>query len=433
MVRVPAPPGKWLPIRVKAMRAGYLDCASGASGDMLLGALIGAGWPEEGLRAVVAALGVPLRLLVSRVDRHGSPALRVEVHEDEPPAERPYTRLAEILDASGIDRDVREAAQLVLRRLADVESAVHAVPIERVHLHELGGLDTLVDVVGVLAGVRALGIERVTASPVNIGRGWVTIGHGTVPVPAPATSVIIEGMPVYANDIEGELLTPTGAALLSALVGGWGSLPRMRLERVGAGAGRMDLPRANVLRLFVGEAIDDAPGAEPSRSMAAPSPDVIGPAVPRSERLLMLEASIDDMNPQLYPHVMQRLIDAGALDVMVIPALMKKGRPGHLLRVLAVPSGAQTLEQILLTETTTLGLRVYETTRHASGRRMADVETEFGRIRVKIAEDVSGALWPHPEFEDCRAAAERHGVPVRRVMAAAQRASLEALEPRPGS
>jgi len=399
---------------------------------MLLGALIGAGWTEEGLRAVVCALGVPVRIGVSRVDRRGSPALRVDVHEEEPPTERPYTRLAEILDASAIDRDVGRAAQRVLRRLAEVESAVHAVPIERVHLHELGGLDTLVDIVGVLAGVRALGIERITASPVNVGRGWVTIGHGTVPIPAPATSVIIEGMPVYANDTEGEMLTPTGAALLAALVSGWGSLPHMRLERVGAGAGRMDLPRANVLRLFVGDALDDAPGDEPSRSTAAPSPDVIGPAVPLSERLLVLETSIDDMNPQLYPHVMQRLIYAGALDVMVIPALMKKGRPGHLLRVLAAPSGAEMLERILLAETTTLGVRIYETTRHASGRRMADVETEFGRIRVKIAEDASGVLSPQPEFDDCRAAAERHGVPIRRVMAAAQRASLDALEPRTG-
>src|SRR5579884_4242917 len=273
------------------MRTGYLECGSGASGDMLLGALLGAGWPEESLRDVAAVLGVDVRIRVEPTSRRGVPALR---------------------------EDVKARARAVLRRMAEVESELHGVPVDRVHLHELGGLDTLVDVCGVLEGVRALGLERVVASPVNVGGGWATIRHGTVPVPAPATAALMRGLPVYGGEGEGELLTPTGAALLGVLVAEWGPLPLMRLERVGAGAGRLDPPRANVLRLFVGESL----GGEERAGEGSGSAD------PRTERLVVLEASIDDMAPQLYPYVTSRLLDAGAMDVMTVPAVMKKGRPG---------------------------------------------------------------------------------------------------------
>ncbi len=417
------------------MRVGYLDCASGASGDMLLGALLGAGWTEEALRNVVASLAVPVRIRVSRVDRGGVPALHVEVQEEDPPAARPYPRLAEILAESGIDEPVRSEAAALLRRMAEVEAEVHAVPIERVHLHELGGLDTLVDIVGVLTGMRALGIDRLVASPVNLGRGSVRIGHGTVPVPAPATAAFLEGMAVYAGDVEAELLTPTGAVLLSRLVTRWGPLPPMRLHRIGTGAGQADLPRANVLRLFVGDALEEVPfaplrGERPALPAGAPARTAeetdtgpVGPEVSQTERLVMLETSIDDMSPQLYPHVMERLLEAGALDVAVVPALMKKGRPGHLVRVLASSERSHALSEILLSETTTIGVRVYEVTRFALGRRMAEVATEFGPVPVKVARDAGGILNVSPEFDACRALAERHHVPVKQVMAAAQHAA----------
>lgn len=397
------------------MRLGYLDCASGASGDMLLGALVGAGWPEAALQRVVAELGVPVRVTVTRAERRGVPALRVEVVEDDPAHERLYPQLAAMLDGCGVAAPVRARAAAVLRRLAEVESQVHGVPVERVHLHELGGLDTLVDVVGVLAGVEAIGLDRVVASPVSIGRGWVRIRHGLVPVPAPATQALIQGMPVYAGEVEGEWLTPTGAALLQTIVTAWGSLPPMRVEQIGAGAGRDDPERANVLRLFVGEALD----AEGSQAAGA---GLFGDAS-RTERLVMLETSIDDMNPQLYPHVTARLIDAGALDVTTIPAVMKKGRPGHLLRVLASPERVPELTGIMIAETTTLGVRAYDVTRLAVTRRIVDVETEYGIVPVKIARDRSGVLNVAPEFEACRALAERRGVPVKHVIAAAQRAA----------
>ena len=395
---------------------------------MLLAALLGAGWPEPELHAVVARLGVAVRLAVSRVHRRGVPAMRVEVLEDDPPPSRPYPQLGRLLAESEIDESLRRSAMTVFARLAAVEAAVHATPVEEVHLHELGGLDTLVDVVGVLAGFRALRLDHLAASPVNLGRGWVTIRHGTVPVPPPATAALAEGMPVYAGETEGELLTPTGAVLLGALVHEWGSLPPLRLERVGAGAGAADPPRANVLRLFVGEALETphAGGPPPPRSIPAPSAQTggpIGPARPQTERLVVLETSIDDMNPQLYPHVTDRLLGAGALDVMTIPAVMKKGRPGHLLRVLAAPDLAQTLCGILIAETTTLGVRMYEVTRLAVGRRRVEVATEYGTVPLKVAEDPSGALTMTPEFDACQGLAERHGVPVKRVIAAAQRAA----------
>ncbi|TMI81009.1 MAG: nickel pincer cofactor biosynthesis protein LarC [Bacillati bacterium ANGP1] len=375
-----SPPGRRR--SATTMRIGYLDCASGASGDMLLG-------------------GVPVRITVGRVHRQSVPAVRVEVQETEPPHSRRYPVLARVLADAPLDPAFRDSAAVVLRRLAAAEAEIHATPIEEVHLHELGGVDTLVDIVGVLAGVRALNLDRLIASPVNLGRGWAKTGHGTVPVPAPATSALIAGMPVYAGEFDGELLTPTGAVLLSSLVTRWGALPLMRLERIGTGAGAADPPRAN----------------------AAPSDE------DRAERLAVLETSIDDMNPQLYPHVTARLLDAGALDVMTIPAVMKKGRPGHLLRVLAVPDRVRALYGILLAETTTLGVRVYEVSRLAARRRRVEVQTEYGAVPIKIAEDRSGVLNMAPEFDVCRALAERHGVPLKRVLAAAQRAA-EAIEPR---
>jgi len=406
------------------MRLGYLDCGSGASGDMLLGALVGAGWPEAALRQVVADLGVPVRLSVAPGARRGVPALRVEVIEENPADERLYPQLAAILDGCRVAAPVRARAAGVLRRLAEVESQVHGVPVERVHLHELGGLDTLVDVVGVLAGVEALGLDRIVASPVTIGRGWVRIRHGVVPVPAPATQALLEGMPVSAGEIEGEWLTPTGAALLREIVSAWGPLPLMRVERIGAGAGRDDPERANVLRLFVGEAqeIRDVPGAGGRAGVIGDGAGVFGDAA-RTERLVMLETSIDDMNPQLYPHVTARLMEAGALDVAAVPAVMKKGRPGHVLRVLVSPDRARELTGVLLAETTTLGVRAYEVARLAVSRRTVDVDTEYGTIPVKIAADGAAVLNVAPEFEACRAIAERRGVPLKHVIAAAQRAA----------
>src|SRR5579862_2687994 len=409
------------------MRLGYLDYGSGASGDMLLGALVGAGWPEAALRQVVADLGVPVRLSVAPGARRGVPALRVEVIEENPADERLYPQLAAILDGCRVAAPVRARAAGVLRRLAEVESQVHGVPVERVHLHELGGLDTLVDVVGVLAGVEALGLDRIVASPVTIGRGWVRIRHGVVPVPAPATQALLEGMPVSAGEIEGEWLTPTGAALLREIVSAWGPLPLMRVERVGAGAGRDDPERANVLRLFVGEAqrteeARDVHGTDGHVGPAGDGAGLFGDAA-RTERLVMLETSIDDMNPQLYPHVSARLMEAGALDVAAVPAVMKKGRPGHVLRVLVSPDRARELTGVLLAETTTLGVRAYEVARLAVSRRTVDVDTEYGTIPVKIAADGAAVLNVAPEFEACRAIAERRGVPLKHVIAAAQRAA----------
>ena len=410
--------------RAKAMRIGYLDCAMGASGDMLLGALLGAGWAEPALRHVISELGVPVRLAVVDASRRGVPAVRVEIEEEDQPHSRTYPVLARMLAESRIDEGLRRDAAAVLHRLGSVEATAHAMPIEEVHLHELGGLDTLVDLVGVLAGVRALGLDRLTASPVNLGRGWVHTRHGLVPVPAPATAALVEGMPVYAGEGEAELLTPTGAVLLATLISGWGPLPPMRLQRVGTGAGKADLPRANVLRLFVGEAWDGSFTPTPVEGTRE-----AGPVSPRTERLVMLETSIDDLNPQIYPHLTSRLLAAGALDVMIVPAVMKKGRPGHLLRVLAAPEHARTMGGIVLAETTTLGVRQYDVTRIALGRRLVDVQTAFGPVPVKIAEDESGVLSISPEFEPCRVLAERYGVPVKRVIAAAQHAAAALGEP----
>jgi len=367
---------------------------------MLLGALVGAGWPETALQQVVADLGVPVRVTVARAERRGVPALRVEVVEDDPEHERLYPQLAAILDGCGIAPPVRERAAGVLHRLAEVESQVHGVPVDRVHLHELGGLDTLVDVVGVLAGVEALALDRIVASPVNVGRGWVRIKHGVVPVPAPATQALLDGMPVYAGEVEGEWLTPTGAALLQTLVHSWGPLPPMRMERIGTGAGRDDPERANVLRLFVGEA------------QAGVSP--FGDAS-HTERLVMLETSIDDMNPQLYPVVTARLIEAGALDVAAVPAVMKKGRPGHVLRVLVPPDRVRELTRILLAETTTLGVRVAPMRRLELEREERTVMVAGSPVRIKVGRLGERIVNVAPEHDDCVVVARETGRSVKSI------------------
>src|SRR5205807_1267599 len=304
----------------------------------------GAGWAEDALHDVVARLGVPVRLGVSRVHRRGVPAVRVEVLEETPPHSRAYPALDRLLAESRIDDALRRPAMAVLEPLAGVE---------------------------------------------------------------------------------GELLTPTGAVLLATLVCDWGPLPPLQLERVGTGAGAADPPRANVLRLFVG----GAPGAVPAGAAVPDERTGIDPGGAHTERLTVLETSIGDMNPQPYPPVTARLIAAGALDVTVIPAVMKKGRPGHLLRVLGAPDQAQALCAILLAETTTLGVRTYEVTRITVRRRTVEVETAYGPVPVKIAEGSSGVLNMSPEFEACRVLAERRGVPVKRVIAAAQQAAAAFLDP----
>jgi uncharacterized protein (TIGR00299 family) protein len=386
----------------------YLDCIAGASGDMLLGALLDAGVPEAELRRRLAELRLPgFELAVRRVQKAGIGALQVEVRVTDHATVRHVPEIIALVDASGVPAAIKRRAAAIFRRLGEVEAAIHGAALERVHLHELGGIDTIVDVVGVLTGFELLGVERVVCSPLPLARGFVDAAHGRLPLPAPATVALLEGVPVTGAEVAGELVTPTGAALVTALAADFGALPAMQIRAVGYGAGRAERAIPNVVRLLVGE--------------AAAAGGATGDLVP--EQLFVVETNIDDMNPELYDYVSARLFAAGALEVFTQPAAMKKNRPATLLSVLCRPPQRAAVRHLLFRETTTIGVREHPVQRYALARETCHLTTPHGEIRVKV---VRGAgLEPRwaPEYDDCRRAAEETGVPLQAVYQAAQEAA----------
>ncbi len=387
------------------MRIAWFDCFSGISGDMTLGALVSAGWPAGELQSLPARLGLEgVRIGVKDVRRGPLAALQVEVAVGS--ARQPHRHLRhveEVLARADLPGAVRERSLAVFRRLAAAEAEVHGTSVEQVHFHEVGAVDALVDVTGALLGLDRLGVARVHASPPRLGRGSVRSEHGLIPVPAPATALLLRGAPVEIGEVEAELTTPTGAALLATLVEDWAPPPAFRLERVGTGAGARELAgQPNVLRLFLGESGETA-GAGPLRH----------------RRVAVLETALDDENPQYVGALVPRLLAAGALDAMVVPSVMKKGRPGMWLVVIAEPEGAGALAQLLLTETTSLGVRVRHEERVELERRAEPVATPFGSVLLKVASLPGGGERAVPEFESVREAAERAGRPLREVAEAA--------------
>jgi len=387
---------------VSGGRIGWLDAFSGISGDMTLGALIGAGWPLEELARVPARLGLDgVRISAATVRRGPFTACHVTVEVSGKQPHRHLHHLRDMIERSDFDGAVRERALAVFERLAHAEAEVHGSTIEKVHFHEVGAADALVDVVGAIEGLRALGIGSLFASPLRLGRGTVNSEHGLIPVPAPATALLLRGVPVEIPDIEAELVTPTGAALAVTLVERWGGAPPFTLETIGVGAGTRDMKeRANVLRLLVG------------------TPATAAAVLPERE-VAVLETALDDENPQWVAALAGRLLEAGALDAMVAPVTMKKGRPGMWLVVVADPAQAPALAAKLLGESSSLGVRVRSERRWELPRRAATVETAFGAVTLKIATLPDGGERAAPEFESVRMVSERAGRPLREVAQAA--------------
>ena len=381
------------------MSVAYFDCFSGISGDMCLASLVSAGWPAAELEALPGRLRLPdvvVRVGEARRGPFVATQVTVEVGARQP--HRHLHHIRALLEGADLEPRVRERAAEVFERLARAEAEVHGSTPEKVHFHEVGAADALVDIVGTLAGLRALGVEQVYASPLRLGRGAVRSEHGLIPVPAPATTLLLRGVPVEMPDIEFELVTPTGAALITTLVEDWSGMPAFRLERVGIGAGQRDLKeQPNVLRVLVGE------------------PATRGTT---RRRVAVLETAIDDQNPQFVAALIPRLLAAGALDAMLVPALMKKGRPGHMLIVLAPPDRADALAEKVMSESGTLGVRIREEERMELPRRGAEVDTPYGRITLKVAE-LPGGEHASPEFESVRLASERTGASLREVAEAA--------------
>ncbi len=379
-----------------AMRIAYFDCFSGISGDMILGALIDLGLDPKFLTNQLSKLALGgYHIEVSREQRGPITGTRVDikVEEQEQPV-RAFGQIRELISAADLPDPVKKTSLAVLQRLAEAEGNLHQQSPEHVHFHEIGAVDSIVDMVGACIGLHALEIERVAGSPLPLGRGFVRCQHGTLPLPAPATLALLEGVPVYDSGRERELVTPTGAAILTTVCSEFGGFPSMNIERVGYGVGQHpESHPPNLLRVVLGR---------------------IATAMVK-ERLLLLETSIDDMNPELYGYLMERLLDAGVLDVNVLPAQMKKNRPGQLLRVLLSEGLRETVLQILFSETTSLGVRIQEVERFSLPRRTIRVQTPYGHLPVKVTTNPQGDFSLAPEHDSCKRAALRYQVPLRKV------------------
>jgi uncharacterized protein (TIGR00299 family) protein len=387
---------------------GWLDGTAGASGDMLLGALVDAGAPLEVVQAAVDAVGVePVVLRTEAVTRGGLGATRVHVEVSPSPGTRTWSDVRARLEVAALAEPVRRIALDAFARLARAEAAVHRVPPEDVHFHEVGALDAIADVVGAAAGWHALGLAELTASTVSLGSGSTRGAHGPLPVPAPAVLALLAGVPVRAGAAPYEMTTPTGAALLATLVGRWGELPPMTVTRVGVGAGGRDPDEvANVLRLVVGEPLRAAAGTA-----------------------LLLETNVDDLDPRLWPAVLQRLLDVGAADAWLTPILMKKGRPAHTLSVLCGDTVADGVRRVVFEETSTIGLREQRVGKRALDRSETTVEVGGRTIRVKTAVHDGRVVNAMPEYDDVEAAAAALGRPVKQVLAEALGAAQAGSRP----
>jgi uncharacterized protein (TIGR00299 family) protein len=391
------------------MKTLYLDAFAGISGDMMLGALTDLGVPLEVYRTTASKLGLSeVEINAGRTERKGIGAAKVHVNAQERGVVRTYAHIKSLIEKSALTAGVKEKSQRIFALIAEAESRIHSRSIDQVHFHELGGADTLVDVAGTAAGLEHLGVEELLCSPLPMGTGMVKTHHGILPIPAPAVVEILRDVPVYSSGIPTEIVTPTGAAIAAALAADFCLLPPMRIQAVGYGAGDRDLEIPNLLRAFLGE----REGASRGRAR---------------ERRLVFSANIDDMNPELYPYVTEKLFEVGAEDVWLYPIQMKKSRPAVTFNVLAPPAREEDIKEVLFAETKTLGMRVTEVDKEYLDREIIQVETPFGRLRVKLARQQGRPVNIAPEYEDCRKAASASGVPLKDVYAAAEEAARSLL------
>ena len=387
------------------MKTLYFDCACGASGDMIAGALIDVGVDFEALSRALYSLGISgFEVRADKVNKRGIAATQFSVEVDE--GAQPHRHLKDVLEiiaAGDLPESVKAAAEMTFGRLAQCEARVHGGTVEQVHFHEVGAVDSIVDVVAAHWALDALGVEAVVSSALNVGSGSVNTAHGILPVPAPATAALIEGAPSYGSDVGVELLTPTGAALVVQLASSYGAMPRMRIEASGYGSGRRDLPdRANVLRVLLGEGEGSAGETHP---------------------ITVIEFDIDDMNPELFGPLVADLLKVGARDAFVTPVLGKKGRPAYLVTVLCDRAAVDAVAPVVFESSTTFGMRMREEQRICLDREWETVETAWGAVRIKIGRFDGRVTCMSPEFEDCRRLADESGVPVLAVYEAARTAA----------
>jgi pyridinium-3,5-bisthiocarboxylic acid mononucleotide nickel chelatase len=381
------------------MKLAYFDCFSGISGDMTLAALVDAGCPLETLRSGLQGLQVPdWTISAEKVWKNGMAATLVKVVTENRSQHRGLPAILEILDKAQLSEAVRKSASAIFRKLGEAEAAVHDVPLEKIHFHEVGAVDAIVDIVGACIGFYVLGIEKFACSALNVGGGTAKMAHGVLPVPAPATAKLLQGKPTYSNGVQKELVTPTGAAIVATLCEWFGPQPAMSVSAIGYGAGSADLEgQPNVVRIMVGDAAEKiVPGFD--------------------EEITVIEANLDDMNPQIYGYFLEKALAAGALDVYTTPVQMKKNRPGTLLTLLCNPADTNALMSLIFEETTTLGARTYTAQRRTLPRETVRVHTQYGDVHVKLARVNGSIRHVAPEYEDCRKLAAEKNVPLQQVI-----------------
>jgi hypothetical protein len=395
------------------LKIAYFDCFAGASGDMILGALMDAGLSIERLREEIAKLQLTHYALdVTKVVKKGIGGSQAQIVIDQDHHDHHHRHLSHIRDmiaASDLDEKVKTRSTDIFVRLAEAEARVHRSTQEAVHFHEVGAMDAIIDVVGAVVGLAALGIDKVFCSPLHVGSGTIECAHGILPVPAPATAELIKGRPAYSTGVDGELLTPTGAAILTTLASGFGPMPAMTVNQVGYGAGTADPAIPNLLRVTIGEACD-------------------GVGDYAVEQTVSIETNIDDMNPQLYDHLMGRLLDEGALDVFLTAVQMKKNRPGTLLSVICKSDAVGSLADILMQETTTIGLRWRVDNRIMAAREIRRIDTVHGPVAVKLARSRGRIINLTPEYDDCKRLALEKGLPLKKIIDDVRAAALKDIQ-----
>lgn len=396
------------------MKIAYFDCFAGASGDMILGALLDAGLALADLKAGLGGLGLSHWDLDHRaVVKGGIGGSQAMVSVDEAHHHQHRRHLSDIraiIEDSTLDAAVKRDSIRIFNRLAEAEAKVHGTSVDHIHFHEVGAMDAIIDVVGGVIGLHTLGIERIVCSPLHVGSGTVDCAHGTLPVPAPATAELVRGRPIYSSGVDGELLTPTGAAILTTLADDFGPLPPMTVDRIGHGAGTADRSIANMLRVFIGSA------AEHGQAFAM-------------EQTAIIETTIDDMNPQIYDHLMERALSLGAMDIFMQPVQMKKNRSGTLVTILCHPEDVNAMAGLLFRETTTIGLRWRLDNRFTLQREFITVDTDYGPIACKTAMSGGAPINVTPEYDDCKRAALVHDVPLKAVINAVRCQALAMVKP----
>jgi uncharacterized protein (TIGR00299 family) protein len=378
------------------MQIAYFDCFSGVSGDMILGALIDAGLDFHQLKSELSKLKISgYTLKTEKTTRKSLSGTIFTVNTEEDHAERHLRDIEEIIDRSDLGDDIKAFSKAIFQKLAHVEAKIHNSDPGKVHFHEIGGLDSIIDIVGVLIGIKMLGIEAVYVSSIPVGRGFVECDHGILPLPAPATLEMLKGIPIHASDMEKELVTPTGISILKHIARSFGVIPKMKIQRIGYGAGSRDLKIPNLLRVWIGET-DEKTEYE-------------------KDEVILIETNLDDMNPEFIGYASEKLMEGGALDVFMTPIFMKKNRPGTQLSVLITPDKLEETLSIIFTETTSLGIRLHRLERKKLPREIITVETTFGPVKVKVSQSSQETKNISPEYEDCKKIAIKQGIPLRNV------------------